>query len=99
MNENLKSINIEQLLAEADELIKQINLDAVKDMKEEHIIQFEKHAQELEKIKSKVKGKIKEPETSEILTSANGVHEAILDILKAMHCMTNSIKGNPSSLG
>lgn len=92
MKENLKSVNIEQLLAEADALIEQINSDAIKDMKEEHIIQFEKHAQKLEKIKAEVKDdKIRKTETSEILTSAEGVHEAILDIVKAMRGLTEDI--------
>ncbi|MBF0377157.1 MAG: hypothetical protein HQK72_06710 [Desulfamplus sp.] len=84
MKMNLKSMSIEQLIAEADELIQQINSDAVKEMKEEHLIQLEKHAQKLEKIKFEVKDKIKKTETSEILTSAKGVHEAILDIVKAI---------------
>jgi hypothetical protein len=56
MPKNLESKNIEQLMAEADELIRQINSDAIKDMEEEHRIQFEKHAQNLEKIKSEVHG-------------------------------------------
>ncbi|MBF0232578.1 MAG: hypothetical protein HQK62_08170 [Desulfamplus sp.] len=88
MKENPKSVDIEQLLAEADELIEQIKSDSIKDMEEERIIQFEKHAQELEEIKSRVKDKISKTTTSEILTSAEGVHEAILDILKAMRGMT-----------
>ena len=41
--------NIDQLLVEADELIKQIDSHAVKDMEEEHRVLFEKHAQSLEK--------------------------------------------------
>lgn len=47
-------MNIEQLLAEADKLIQQINSDVINDMEEEHRIQFEKHAQNLKKIKSEV---------------------------------------------
>jgi hypothetical protein len=38
MPKNLESKSIDQLLAEADELIRQINSDAVKNMKEEHRI-------------------------------------------------------------
>ena len=45
----LESINIEQLLAEADELIQQINSDAINDMQEEHRLQFEKTCSKLEK--------------------------------------------------
>ena len=84
MPKNLESKNIDQLLAEADELIRQINSDAVKDMKEEHRIQFEKHAQNLKNIKSEVQGKIEKKTNS----GAEGMHEAIQDIVKAMQGLT-----------
>jgi len=80
MPKNLESKNIEQLLAEADELIQQINSDITNDMQEEHRLQFEKHAQNLKKIKSEVQGKIEKEKNS----GAEGMHEAILDIVKAM---------------
>jgi len=89
MPKNLESKNIDQLLAEADELIRQINSDVIKDMKEEHRIQFEIHAQNLKKIKSEVQGKIEEKGTSEISSSADGMHEAIQDIVKAMQDLKN----------
>ena len=88
MPTNLESKNIEQLLAEAEELIRQINSDAINDMKEEHRIQFEKHAQDLKKIKSEVQGKIEKKRTSEISSSAGGMHEAIQDIVLAMRGLT-----------
>jgi len=88
MPKKLESKNVEQLLAEADELIQQINSDAIKDMEEEHRIQFEKHAQNLKKIKSEVQGKIEKKGTSEIISSADGIHEAIQDIVKAMRGLT-----------
>jgi hypothetical protein len=88
MEKNLESENIEQLLAEADELIQQINSDAIKYMKEEHRLQFEKHAQNLKKIKSEVQGKIEKKGASELSSSAEGVHAAILDIVKAMRDST-----------
>jgi hypothetical protein len=88
MPKNLESKNIEQLLAEADELIQQINSDAIKDMQEEHLLQFEKHAQNLKKIKSEVQGKIEKKETSEISSSAEGMHQALQDIVKAMRDLT-----------
>ena len=91
MPKNLESKNIEQLLAEADELIKQINSDAIKDMQEEHLLQFEKHAQSLKKIKSEVKGKIKKKGTSEISSSAEGMHEALQDIVRAMQDLKNNL--------
>ena len=91
MPKNLESKNIEQLLAEADELIQQINSDAIKDMQEEHLLQFEKHAQSLKKIKSEVKGKIKKKGTSEISSSAEGMHEALQDIVRAMQDLKNNL--------
>jgi hypothetical protein len=80
MPKNLESINIEQLLAEADELIRQINSDVINDMQEEQRLQFEKHAQNLKEIKSEVQGKIEKKTNS----GAEGMHEAILDIVKAV---------------
>ncbi len=89
MPKNLESKNIEQLLAEADELIQQMNSDAIKDLEEEHRIQFEKHAQNLKKIKSEVQSKIEKKGTSEIDSGADGMHEAIQDIVKAMENLKN----------
>jgi len=89
MPKNSEFKNIEQLLAEADELIQQINSDAIKDMEEEHRIQFEKHAQNLKKIKTEVQEKIEKKGTSEISSSADGMHEAIQDIVKSMKDLKN----------
>jgi hypothetical protein len=91
MPTNLESENIEQLLAEADELIQQIDSDVIKYMKEEHRLQFEKHAQNLKKIKSQVQGKIEKKGTSEISSSAEGMHEAIQNIVKAMEDLKNNL--------
>jgi len=91
MSENLEAKNIEQLLVEADELVRQINSDVIRDMKEEHRLQFEKHAQNLEKIKSEVQDRIQEKEASDIGSGAEGMHEAILDIVKAMRDLTGKL--------
>ena len=84
MPNNVASKNIEQLLAEADELIQQINSDVINDMQEAHRLQFEKHTQNLKKIKSEVQSRIEKKGTSDISSSADGMHEAIQDIVKAM---------------
>jgi hypothetical protein len=91
MPKNLKSKNIEQLLAEADELIQYFNSNAINDMEEEHRIRFEKHAQNLKKIKSEGHGKIEKKGTSEVSSSADGMHEAIQDIVKAMKGLKNNL--------
>jgi ElaB/YqjD/DUF883 family membrane-anchored ribosome-binding protein len=76
--------DIDQLLAEADELIKQINSNAIKDMEEEHRIQFEKHAQSLKKLRSEVQEKIDKEGTPDSGSYSEGMHKAIVDIMTAM---------------
>jgi hypothetical protein len=83
-----ESKTIEQLLAEADELMQRMNTGAIKDLKEEHRLEFEKHAEKLNTIKSEVQGKIEKKESSKIGSGAEGMHEAILDIVKAMQGLT-----------
>ena len=84
MPKNLVSKDIDQLLAEADELIQQINSDAIKDMEEAHRIQFEKHAQSLKKLRSKVQKKIDKEGTPNSGSYGKGMHAAIVDIMTAM---------------
>lgn len=84
MSNNLESKTIEQLMAEADALIYQLDSDVISNMKEEHRSQFEMHAQNLKHIKSKVQDKSKKKGTSKKNAGAEGMHEAILDIVKAM---------------
>ena len=97
MSKNLESKSIDQLLAEADELIQQIQSDAIADMKEEHRLQFEKHAQNFKKIKSEVQGKIEKKETSEMGSGAEGMHKAILYIVKALGDLLNKLLSFPSN--
>jgi hypothetical protein len=80
----MTSKNLEQLLAEADELVQKINSEHLEDLEEDHRLQFEKHAQKLQEIKSEVQAKTEEKGTMESFSSAEGMHEAILDIVKAM---------------
>jgi hypothetical protein len=84
VSKNLELENIELLLAEADDLIQQINSDATKEMQEEQRLQVEIHAQELKKIRSIVEGNIKNKTNS----GSGDMHEAIMDIVKAMRDMT-----------
>jgi len=76
--------HIDQLLVEADELIKQIDSHAVKDMEEEHRIQFKKHAQSLKKLRSEVQEKIDKEKAFESGSYSEGMHNAIDDIVTAM---------------
>lgn len=84
MTKNVESENIDQLLAEADAFVRQISSGFVKDMEEAHRLQLEKHAQDLKQMKSDAERKIKEKKASAIGSGAEGMHEALLDIAKAM---------------
>ena len=84
MPATLESKTLEQLMAEADELVQKINSEYLEDLEEEHRRQFERHAQKLQELKSVVQAKTAEKGTIESFSSAEGVHEAILDIVKAM---------------
>jgi protein-tyrosine-phosphatase len=84
MSEYLESEDIEQVMAEADELVKRIEADAIKNLEEEHRLKLEKHAQHLKKLKSTVQEKIEKKGTSKKYYSAEGMHEAFQEITKAM---------------
>jgi quinol monooxygenase YgiN len=86
---NLNSKNIEQLMAEADELVQKINSEFIEDLEEEHRLQFEKHTQRLQELKSEVQAKHEGKGIIESFSSAEGMHEAIVDIVKAMKDLTS----------
>jgi hypothetical protein len=89
------SKSVEQLLAEADELIQKINAEHLENLKEEDRLRFEKHAQRLTELKSAVQAK---PEGKGIIesfsTTGEGMHEALIDIVKAMKDLTNYLTSN-----
>ncbi len=91
MKKNSESKSIEQLMAEADELMQQINNDASKDMEEAHRLEFDKHTQNFQKIKTEVQGNTGKTGLSEMESSSDGMHEAIQDIVKAFRNLKNRI--------
>jgi len=88
MNKPSQSKSVAQLLAEADELIRKINSDAIKDLKAEHRLEFEKHHQNLNRIKAEVQEREEKKEAAKVGSGAEGVHEAIQDIVKAMGALS-----------
>ena len=88
MKTNQLPKDTERLLAEADELAQRIKSDILNEMEEEHRLQFEIHAQKLERIKSEVQGESDKKKTWKSGSGAEGIHEAILDIVKAMQELT-----------
>jgi len=91
MSISIELTSIDELLAKADELIQQINSDAINHMDDECRMQFQKHADSLKDIKAKVQDKVKMKGKWDIGSSAEGVHEAIQDIAKAMQDLKNNI--------
>lgn len=84
MQKTFKHEDIEQILAEADKLLRQINPEIIKDMDERRQAQLEEHAQRLKKLKSEVHDKIGKEGTQESGSYGEGMHEAIEDIAKVM---------------
>ena len=87
MSKNIESKSIDQLLAEADELTRQMNSDDVFGMKKEHRLQFDSHTKNLEKIKSQLQSKKEKAISSE----PDGMHAAILSIVKAIHGLKKNL--------
>ena len=86
------------MIDEADELVQRINFDVFNELEEEHRLQFEIHAQKLEKIKSEVKGGSDKIKAWTAGSSAEGIHEAILDIVKAMQGFAKSLSDDSRAL-
>ncbi|MCE5333539.1 MAG: hypothetical protein LLG06_03020 [Desulfobacteraceae bacterium] len=89
MRENFKHEDIEQILAEADNLLQKIDPEIIEDMEEERRAQLEQHAQSLKMLKSEIQDKIGKEATPESKSYGEGMHEAIEDIVKAMKAMTS----------
>lgn len=84
MTTYLEDKDIEQLMAEADEIIQQINSDFTKEMEEDDRLQIEIYAQKMKKRIAEIESRKEETETG---SGAGGMHEAIDDIVKAMDGM------------
>ena len=89
MEKTFKYEDIKQLLAEADDLLKQIDPEVIEYMEEEQRLEFEQHAQTLKRLKSEVDDKIGKEGTSESGSFSEGMHEAMEDILKAMKALVS----------
>ncbi len=89
MQKTFQHEDIEQILAEADDLLKQIDPEVIEYMEEERRLQLEQHAQNLKKLKSEVHDKIGKEGTSESSSYSDGMHEAMDDIVKAMKALAS----------
>ena len=81
--------DIEQILAQADDLLQQFDPKIIAYLKEEQQAQLEEQAQILKKLKSEVHEKIGKEEPDKSKPYSEGMHEAIDDIVKAMKTLSN----------
>jgi hypothetical protein len=84
MQKTYEHQDIEKILAEADDLLEQIDPEVIEFLKEEQRAQFEQQAQSLKKLKSEIQDKIGKEGPAKSKTYSEGMHEAIEDIVKAM---------------
>jgi hypothetical protein len=81
--------DIEQILAQADDLLQQFDPKIIAYLKEEQRAQLEEQAQILKKLKSEVHEKIGKEEPTKSKPYSEGMHEAIDDIVKAMKSLSS----------
>jgi hypothetical protein len=93
MKPDTNNLNAELLLKKADELMQKLNCDRLREINEEYCLQFEINAGKLAKIKSELqeKGNAKK-KPAKSLFSAEGMHEAILEIVKAFEELKTYLK-------
>ncbi|MFH1156861.1 MAG: hypothetical protein V1793_23940 [Pseudomonadota bacterium] len=82
-----ESVRIEDLLEEADDLVRQINADVLGNLREEHRLHLEAHTRELERIKLALEGQNLEDDAPKTGSLGDGMHQAIQDIVTAMRDM------------
>lgn len=81
--------DIEQILAEAEDLLQQIDPEIIEYLKEEQRAQIEQQAQSLKKLKSEIQDKIGQEGPSKDWPYSEGMHEAIDDIVQAMKALAS----------
>jgi DNA-binding transcriptional MerR regulator len=96
MKTTFKPKDIEQILAEADELLQQIDPEIIEDMEEEQRAQLEQQAKSLKKLKSEVQDKIGNEGAPESSSYGEGVHEAMDDIVNAMTALASYLSPRKS---
>jgi seryl-tRNA synthetase len=81
--------DIEQILAEAEDLLQQIDPEIIEYLKEEQRTQVEQQAQSLKKLKSEIEDQIGQEGPSKNWPYSEGMHEAMDEIAKAMKALAS----------
>ena len=79
--------DIEYVLADADELLEKLNAKLLEDMEDTKRTELEIHINKVKERKLEILQAAKNKKYSERESSADGIHEAIDDIVKAMGVM------------
>lgn len=89
MEEPFRYEDIEQLLAEVDEFLSQIDSEFMDYVEEGRRAEFEKQAEDLKRLTSEVQDKMVKEGPAGRISHSEGMHEAIADIAKAMKSLTS----------
>lgn len=90
MGESITPNNIEQILAEADALVNEIDAAVDRDAREKRLVDIESRVQHLKAASAKMKDKLAaESEKDESGSYAEGYHEAFEEISKALRNLKN----------
>ena len=81
--------DIEQILAEAEDLLQQIDPEIIEYLKEEQRAQLEQQAQSLKKLRSELEDQIRQEGPSKSKPYSEGMHEAMDEIAKAMKALAS----------
>lgn len=84
MTKNPESKTLEELLAEADELIRQFDTGFRKSLEDGPRLAFEEQVQKIGELKAQVQKQNDEKGKGEAGSFGEGIHEAVLDIVQAM---------------
>ncbi|MHC1743118.1 MAG: hypothetical protein AB9873_08820 [Syntrophobacteraceae bacterium] len=84
--------DFDQILAEAEELLQQINDELIDDLEDEQRAQVEEHAQRLDELKSQLQAKTEKEGVPESRSYGEGMHEAMEDIVKAMKTLAGFLR-------
>lgn len=84
MNENPSSNELEQVMADAEELIQQLDTDFLNEVEEEHRLQIEKAVQQIKRYQAELQADADKKEPSDLGYAPEGMNEAIREIKKSM---------------
>jgi hypothetical protein len=89
MQDTLKEEDIQQILAEADELLQKIDPEIIEYMEETRRLELEQQAQILKELKSEVDEQIGKEGPSTSGPFSEGVHQAMDDFVKATKALAS----------